>query len=145
MCKVCRGRRRAASHLLARHDAPARARSAEVRRAVTRARDSQAAAEGATSTRVDSTTRPDQTRSVATEIINISEAKAQLSRLIEEVQKGRSIIIGKAGRPAARLVPYEARDGHRQPGALRGRIRVGEDFDELPGDVAVALGLADEP
>ncbi|MFW5741416.1 MAG: type II toxin-antitoxin system Phd/YefM family antitoxin [Myxococcota bacterium] len=78
------------------------------------------------------------------EIVNISEAKAQLSRLIEEVRKGKTVIIGKAGKPAARLVPYEPRQGHRTPGALAGRIRIAYDFDELPPDLAAAFGMTDE-
>jgi prevent-host-death family protein len=94
---------------------------------------------------LDEWTRPDQTRSVPQEIINISEAKAQLSRLIEEVRKGKTIIIGKAGKPVAKLLPCEPGDEPRVPGALKGRIRIGDDFDELPADVAAALGMVDDP
>ena len=39
-------------------------------------------------------------------LTNISEAKANLSRLIEQTQSGKSIIIGKAGKPVAVLSPY---------------------------------------
>ena len=39
-------------------------------------------------------------------ITNISEAKANLSKLIERVQRGEEVVIGKAGQPVARLVPY---------------------------------------
>jgi prevent-host-death family protein len=76
-------------------------------------------------------------------ITNISEAKAQLSALIERVLTGEEIIIGKAGKPVARLVKYERPIGPRQPGALRGRIRIAEDFDELPEDLREAFGLGD--
>ena len=82
---------------------------------------------------------------MAAEIINIAEAKAHLSRLVEEVRQGKSIIIGKAGKPAARLVPYRPEDEPRIPGALRGKIRIAEDFDELPVDLATALGVVDAP
>ncbi len=76
-------------------------------------------------------------------ITNISEAKAQLSALVERVQAGEEIIIGKAGRPVAKLVKYERSDQPRQPGALRGRIRIAPDFDELPDDLAEAFGMMD--
>jgi prevent-host-death family protein len=40
-------------------------------------------------------------------ITNISEAKASLSQLVEKVLKGEEVIIGKAGKPVAKLVPYD--------------------------------------
>lgn len=77
-------------------------------------------------------------------ITNISEAKAQLSALIEKVLAGEEVIIGKAGKPVAKLVPFERNDEPRRPGALKGKIRIAEDFDELPKDIAEAFG-ATEP
>ena len=76
-------------------------------------------------------------------ITNISEAKAQLSALIEKVRAGQEVIIGKAGKPVAKLVPYERSEKPRRPGALRGKIRIAEDFDELPRDLAEAFGMED--
>jgi prevent-host-death family protein len=76
-------------------------------------------------------------------ITNISEAKAQLSALIEKVIAGEDVIIGKAGKPVAKLTRYERRDAPRRPGALRGKIKIAEDFDELPKDVAKAFGMID--
>ncbi len=76
-------------------------------------------------------------------ITNISEAKAQLSALIEKVRAGQEVIIGKAGKPVAKLVPYERIERPRRPGALRGKIRIAEDFDELPTDIAEAFGMVD--
>jgi prevent-host-death family protein len=73
-------------------------------------------------------------------ITNISEAKAQLSALIERVAGGEEVIIGKAGKPVAKLVRYERSQETRSPGALKGRIRIAKDFDELPQDIAEALG-----
>ncbi|MEE8430335.1 MAG: type II toxin-antitoxin system prevent-host-death family antitoxin [Candidatus Desulfatibia sp.] len=74
-------------------------------------------------------------------ITNISEAKAQLSALIEKVLSGNEVIIGKAGKPVAKLVPYERSEETRHPGALRGKIKIAADFDDLPGDVAEAFGM----
>ena len=76
-------------------------------------------------------------------ITNISEAKAQLSALIEKVMAGQEVIIGKAGKPVAKLVRYERSEKPRQPGALRGQISIGNDFDELPMDIAKAFGMED--
>ena len=73
-------------------------------------------------------------------ITNISEAKAQLSALIEKVMSGKEVIIGKAGKPVARLVRYEQRCESRTPGALLGKIHMAEDFDQLPDDIAQAFG-----
>ena len=73
-------------------------------------------------------------------IINISEAKAQLSSLIEKVMGGQEVIIGKAGKPVAKLVRYERSDEPRKPGALQGKIVISKDFDELPEDIAEAFG-----
>ncbi len=77
-------------------------------------------------------------------ITNISEAKAQLSALIEKVMSGQEVIIGKAGKPVAKLVRYELSEKPRRPGALRGRIKIADDFDELPKDIAKAFGMVDE-
>jgi len=76
-------------------------------------------------------------------ITNISEAKAQLSALIEKVIAGQEVIIGKAGKPVAKIVPYERCETPRRPGALRGKIKIGDDFDELPMDIAKAFGMED--
>ena len=77
-------------------------------------------------------------------ITNISEAKAQLSALIEKVRAGQEVIIGKAGKPVAKLVPYERSEESRRPGALRGKIQISEDFDNLPKDIAEAFGMEGE-
>ena len=76
-------------------------------------------------------------------ITNISEAKAQLSALIEKVVSGQEVIIGKAGKPVAKLVRYERSDKQRHPGALRGKIKISDDFDELPEDIAKAFGMVE--
>lgn len=73
------------------------------------------------------------------DVVNVQEAKTHLSRLLERVERGEEIILARGGRPVARLVPE--RPAVRAPGSLRGRIRIGEDFDDpLPPEVATALG-----
>ena len=78
------------------------------------------------------------------QITNISEAKAQLSSLIEKVLAGEDVIIGKAGKPVARLVPYTEPTQSRRPGALKGKIRIADDFDTLPPDIADAFAMERE-
>lgn len=69
--------------------------------------------------------------------LNLYEAKSQLSALVDEASAGGEIIIAKAGRPLARLVPLGPTP-RRTPGRGKGRIRIGADFDApLPADVLV--------
>jgi prevent-host-death family protein len=72
-------------------------------------------------------------------LVNIHEAKTHLSRLVERAANGEEIIIGKAGRPMARLVPYREHAGPRTPGAWRGRLQVSADFDDTPDAVVDAF------
>ena len=54
--------------------------------------------------------------------MNIQEAKTHLSRLVEEVVRGETIIIGKAGKPLVLMSPYAAPVRNRKGGQLRGKI-----------------------
>jgi len=67
---------------------------------------------------------------------NIHEAKTHLSRLLRKVLMGEEIVISKAGKPVARIVPYEDALVERQAGRDRGLFEVPDDFNaELPEDV----------
>ena len=72
-------------------------------------------------------------------IVNVHEAKTQLSRLLERVAAGEEVIIGKAGRPVARLVPYVDRPQPRAPGRWRDRVRIAADFDDTPEEIISAF------
>lgn len=61
--------------------------------------------------------------------INIREAKTHLSRLLEQVAEGEEVIIAKAGKPIARLMPLEAPPKKRQLGLLKRKLNVPDDFD----------------
>ena len=63
------------------------------------------------------------------DLMNIHEAKTHFSRLVERVEAGEEILIGRAGRPVARLVPLKVRTTPRRPGLWRGRVRMAADFD----------------
>lgn len=67
------------------------------------------------------------------EIVNIHQAKSQLSRLLEKVRQGEPVVIAKAGKPVARLTRYDAPQPaqSRRLGFLKGQIEVPEDFDRM--------------
>ena len=68
--------------------------------------------------------------------VNVHEAKTHLSRLLARVAAGEEIIISKAGKPVARLVPFRKPKKKRVPGLDRGRVWIAEDFDgPLPAKI----------
>lgn len=72
-------------------------------------------------------------------VINIHDAKTHFSRYVEEAARGGEIVIARAGRPVARLVPY-GQPPSRRPGVLAGRVVIAEDFDApLASDVLDAF------
>jgi prevent-host-death family protein len=74
------------------------------------------------------------------ELTNIHEAKTHLSRLVERVAAGEEIVIAKAGKPVAKLVPYlEPVRPVRKPGFWRGKVKIKRGFDELPESIAAAF------
>jgi prevent-host-death family protein len=80
------------------------------------------------------------------EVVNIHEAKTTLSKLIEAVQRGEeAVIIGKAGRPVAKLIPYvEEKPKVRRIGGLKGKVWMAPDFDKLPDEVYRAMALGED-
>jgi prevent-host-death family protein len=66
--------------------------------------------------------------------INVHDAKTHLSQLIDRAHAGDEIILAKAGRPYARLVPLPAA---REPGGLTGHID-DDFFEALPEDELAA-------
>jgi prevent-host-death family protein len=73
--------------------------------------------------------------------VNIHEAKTQLSRLLEDVERGERIVIARAGEPVAVLAPYRAATRRRRLGLFAGEAKMHADFDELPADIAAAFGV----
>jgi len=66
---------------------------------------------------------------MAFEIVNVHAAKTNLSRLLERAEAGEEIVIGRAGKPIAKLVPYVANRPKRVFGRLKGQIVIHGDFD----------------
>jgi prevent-host-death family protein len=72
--------------------------------------------------------------------VNIHEAKTQFSRLVDAAARGEEIIIAKAGKPAARLMPIERVKPARRFGALKGKIQISDDFSgPLPDELMAAF------
>ena len=72
-------------------------------------------------------------------VVTIHKAKTNLSQLIKKVSAGEEVIIARGDKLVARLVPIGELQGQRQPGSLKGKLRVGKEFfeplppNELPG------------
>jgi prevent-host-death family protein len=72
--------------------------------------------------------------------VNLYEAKTHLSQLVERAAAGEEIVIAKAGRPLARLVPLAKRTTPRPLGLLAGQVWIGDDFDDpLPDEIQKAF------
>lgn len=79
-----------------------------------------------------------------TRTVNVYEAKTHLSRLLEAVELGEDVVIARAGRPVARLVPATP-PPVRRPGAWRDRVVVADDFDDTSPEVVALFHAADRP
>lgn len=68
--------------------------------------------------------------------MNVHEAKTHLSRLLERVERGQEIVIARAGKPIARLVPIDDTPRQRPLGIDKGKIWTSDDFDDpLPWQI----------
>jgi prevent-host-death family protein len=72
-------------------------------------------------------------------MVNIHEAKTNFSRLVERAAGGEEIVIGKAGKPMAKLVPFRPERAPREPGGWEGQVVIAPDFDDLPDELAKAF------
>ena len=68
--------------------------------------------------------------------VNIHDAKTHFSRLIERAANGETVIISRAGKPVAKLVPLEQPEAkvRRRLGFMEGQIKVPDDFDRMMED-----------
>ena len=73
-------------------------------------------------------------------VVNVYEAKTQLSRMIDRAAAGDDIVISRNGKPVARLCPLAQQPRTIEFGLLKGRIEIAVDFDApLPGEVIAAF------
>jgi prevent-host-death family protein len=63
-------------------------------------------------------------------VYNIHDAKTHFSKLLERVLNGEEVVIAKAGKPVARILPFRAEDASpRVPGIDKGKVKMMPDFD----------------
>jgi len=72
-------------------------------------------------------------------VVNVHAAKTQLSRLLDAAVAGEEVIIAKAGKPVARLVPITDIKQPRRLGTLAVKLHIPDDFDEPLPDEIIAL------
>lgn len=79
----------------------------------------------------------------AAEQFNIHDAKTNLSRIIERVEHGEEIIISRAGRPVAKVIPLAGRVARSGRGSLRGELVLAPDWDsaEVSESIAAQFGM----
>jgi prevent-host-death family protein len=68
--------------------------------------------------------------------VNMHQAKSQLSALVQAVLDGEDVVIAKAGTPVVRLIPFQDVRAPREPGRLKGQIRIAADFDAVDDEIA---------
>ncbi|WP_420626421.1 type II toxin-antitoxin system Phd/YefM family antitoxin [Candidatus Poriferisodalis sp.] len=73
-----------------------------------------------------------------TEVVNVHAAKTHFSKLLRRVESGEEVVLARAGKPCARLVPYEQNRPKRRAGLLRGLEIPPEFFEPLPDDELAA-------
>ncbi len=71
-------------------------------------------------------------------VINIYDAKTQLSKLIEQAAAGKDVVIARGGKPVARLTRLDAPNRKLKFGVLKGKIKLAGDFDAALPDEIVA-------
>jgi prevent-host-death family protein len=76
---------------------------------------------------------------MATLVFNIHDAKTNLSRIVDDVAAGAEVIIAKAGKPMARLVPIDIPVKTKKLGLLKGKIEVSDDFNAPLDDETLGL------
>jgi prevent-host-death family protein len=66
--------------------------------------------------------------------VNIAEAKARFSELVNKALSGDEVVIARDNKPLLRLVPLASKRGPRRPGSAKGQVRMAPDFDSTPAD-----------
>jgi prevent-host-death family protein len=69
------------------------------------------------------------------QLVNIHEAKTHLSKLLDQVAAGEEVVIARNGKPVARLSPLADDLPPRQPGALKGKSWIADNFDDFDAEL----------
>jgi hypothetical protein len=78
------------------------------------------------------------------QLVNITSAKAHLSSLLKQVEdQNEEIIVERAGKPIARIIKYRPNKSINRLGLFKNQIKISDDFDEWPNDIAIRLGIKD--
>lgn len=77
------------------------------------------------------------------ETVTVTEAKTQLSRLIERAGEGEEIVIRRGQKPVAKIIAYAPERKRRIPGDLKGKIWIRDDFDEPDEEIERLFGMRD--
>jgi len=77
------------------------------------------------------------------EAVTVTEAKTQLSQLIERAMNGEEIVIRRGKAPVVKLVRYSEQPTRRELGDLRGQIWTSDDFDEPDEEIERLFGMRD--
>ncbi|MGH2905126.1 MAG: type II toxin-antitoxin system Phd/YefM family antitoxin [Solirubrobacteraceae bacterium] len=75
--------------------------------------------------------------------VTVTEAKSQLSSLIDRAGDGEEIVIRRGARPVAKLIRYDDLPVRRKMGDLKGKIWISEDFDEPDEELERLFGTRD--
>ncbi len=76
-------------------------------------------------------------------VVTLSDAKARLSEIVNRTVDGEEFVITRMGTPAVRISRYEPRRSVPPLGDLKGQVRIADDFDSWPPDLAAAMGIAE--
>jgi prevent-host-death family protein len=76
---------------------------------------------------------------------NIHDAKTNLSRIIERVEHGEEVIISRAGRPVAKVVPLADKVQRTGRGSLRGKLILAPDWDSEAVNESIAADFGTAP
>ena len=75
-------------------------------------------------------------------VVNMHEAKTNLSKLVQRAAGGEEIILAKAGEPVAKIVAYtKPQRKPRVPGSMKGQIWMAPDFDDVDEEIAATFGV----
>lgn len=74
------------------------------------------------------------------ETVNIYEAKTRLSQLVDKAASGEDVVVSRNGKPLVRITQLKEQKRPVRFGVLKGKIKIGPDFDDpLPDDILAAF------